>query len=279
MLSLSVRGKAVREKLSVTIITLNEEYNIRRAIESVRSLADEIIVVDSGSTDRTREIVEELGGRFIVNEWPGHKEQKNIAVEQAENDWILSIDADEWIDEASSKEISRILEDPPSEKTAYQINRKTMFLGRFVSVWSPDWIVRLFKKEHGMFGGTNPHDYVVLNDDVSKISLKNNLYHESYRNLHQFFLRNMSYSAIAASAMRARGRKFSFLKLVFSPQWAFFKKLFIKGAWKDGFRGLVISATTFFYVFARYAILWDLENRERAGHCGALSQEHISRNS
>ena len=279
------------EKLSVTIITLNEEYNIRRCIESVIGLADEIIVVDSGSTDNTEVIVKELGATFIYNKWPGHKQQKNFAITKAKNDWILSLDADEWIDEGLVFEIKAILasessvtakaasqnDAPAGFNVAYEMDRKTMFLGKFVKVWSPDWIVRLFRKDYGSFGGTNPHDVVVLNDGILKQGLESHLFHESYRNLDQFFLRNMSYSAIAAAAMRKKGRKFSVFKLIFRPQWAFFKKLFIKGAWKDGFRGFVIAVTTFFYVFARYAILWDLEKRDDSGDCGLVSTEHMSR--
>lgn len=269
----------MKEKLSVTIITLNEEYNIRRCIESVVGFADEIIVVDSGSTDKTEAIVKELGATFVYNKWPGHKQQKNFAIDRAKHEWILSLDADEWIDEALASEIQSILASDAqiNSNIAYQIDRKTMFLGEFVQVWSPDWIVRLFRKDHGSFGGTNPHDVVILNDGILKKSLSNKFYHESYRSLAQFFLRNMSYSAIAAASMRKKGRKFSILKLIFSPQWAFFKKLFIKSAWKDGFRGFIIAITTFFYVFARYAILWDLEKRNDTGDGGLVSSEHLSR--
>ena len=296
-LNYSVRGQILKIKLTVTIITLNEEYNIRRCIESVQNIADEIIVVDSGSTDKTEAIVKELGATFIYNQWPGHKEQKNFAIEKASSKWILSLDADEWIDEGLELEIKSILTDLASPVCkvsddackvfddlsyndscfAYEIDRKTMFLGKFVKVWSPDWIIRLFRKDCGFFGGTNPHDLVVLNDGGHKKRLSNSLFHESYRNLDQFFLRNMSYSSIAAAAMRKKGRKFSFMKLIFSPQWAFFKKLFIKGAWKDGFRGLIISVTTFFYVFAKYAILWDLEKHEKGGDSGLVSVEHMFR--
>ena len=160
-------------KLTVTIITLNEERNIRKCIESVKSIADEVIVVDSGSMDRTKEIVEELGARFIHNDWPGHKEQKNFAIDQSSNEWILSLDADEWIDDSLAQEIKEILENDGDKCDGFLIDRHTMFLGEFVRVWSPDWIYRLFKKCKGRFGGVNPHDAVIMKPDSVCRRLKN----------------------------------------------------------------------------------------------------------
>ena len=254
-------------KLSVTIITLNEEDNIRRCIESVQKVADEIIVVDSGSTDKTEEIVKELGAKFVYNSWPGYREQKNYAISLTSNEWIFSIDADEWIDKALSDEISGILAgdentdqalSQSSPCDAYEIDRKTMFIGEFVKVWSPDWIVRLFKKSVGSFGGGDIHESVKLASNASCGRLKSQFYHETDKDLAGYFIRNCQDTSLAAKTMFDKGKQFRYSKLIFSPLWAFLKRFFIKGGWSDGYRGLIISVTGAFYSFMQYAKLWGL---------------------
>ena len=188
-------------KLSVTIITLNEEKNIGTCIDSVRDLADEVIVVDSGSKDRTKEIAEEKGARFFYNEWPGHKQQKNFAIDQAQNEWIFSLDADEWIDEALAEEIKRSLAEESDDVDGYQLDRKTMFIGEFVRVWSPDWIFRLFKKSKGRFGGENPHDVVIMKPGSKCKRLKNEFFHNPNQSIDQYFSRMNSYTTIGARAL------------------------------------------------------------------------------
>ena len=247
-------------KLSVTIITRNEEDNIRRCMESVLPIADEIIVVDSGSTDRTGEIVTELGGRFVFNQWPGYRDQKNVAISLTKNDWIFSIDADEWIDETLALEITALLS-REQICDAYEIDRQTMFIGEFVRVWSPDWIIRLFRKSCGSFGGGTIHESVKVSSGATCGKLSSKLFHETDRDLAQYFIRNCEYTSVAARNMYDSGKPFRYSKLIFSPLWGFAKRFFIKGGWSDGYRGLIISATGSFYSFMQYAKLWDLYRR------------------
>lgn len=267
----------MKSKLSVTIITLNEERNIGKCIDSVSSIADEVVVVDSGSQDSTEEIARSRGAHFFHNPWPGHKEQKNYAIERASHEWILSLDADEWIDEALAKEIERVLDRAGQGADAFRIDRKTKFLGDFVQIWSPDWIVRLFRRDAGRFGGVNPHDVVELQPDTVCRKLENPFYHDSYQSLEQYFSRMNSYTSISSLALHRKGRKFALLKLLFSPLWMFLRKYLFKGGLRDGYRGLIISLSSGFYVFMKYAKLWSLEQLGSDGFSTGVSKEHAGR--
>ena len=265
------------QKLSVTIITLNEEKNVRTCIESVKSIADEVIVVDSGSKDKTQQIAEELGAKFIHNDWPGHQEQKNYAIDQTSNEWILSLDADEWIDERLAKEIKAVLEADGDGADGYQIDRETMFLGEFVKVWSPDWIFRLFKKSKGRFGGVNPHDVVIMKADSVCKKLKNPFFHNSYQTLEQYFSRMNAYTTIGSRALFKKGKRFSLHKLLLSPGWMFVRKFLFKQGFRDGYRGLLISISSAFYVFMKYAKLWSIQVCGEDDIENNISSEHASR--
>ena len=262
-------------RLSVTVITLNEQRNIRRCLESVRGLADEIVVVDSGSTDGTRAIVEELDGRFVHNDWPGHKQQKNVAVDHATGDWILSLDADEWIGEATAAEIRGIVQRGGDGADGWAINRCTLFLGQFVRCWQPDWNIRLFRKGRARWGGVNPHDSVVMGPGAALRRLRAPFYHDSYQSLEQYVNRLNAYTTIAARAMRGEGRRFQVRKLLFSPPAIFLKMYILKAGYRDGVRGVVLSASSAFYVLMKYAKLWWLEQ----GGCAAEPppSEHAGR--
>ena len=163
------------EKLSVTIITLNEEKRIRDALESVK-WADEIIVVDSGSTDKTVDICKEYTDKVFFNPWPGHVAQKNVAVDKASHLWILSIDADERITPKLAGEIQKVLHNPKAD--AYKMPRHVYYLGQWInhSGWYPDNKVRLFRKDKARWGGTNPHDTVVANGNVGYLNGDNGLW-------------------------------------------------------------------------------------------------------
>jgi glycosyltransferase involved in cell wall biosynthesis len=246
-------GKAA--KLTVTVVTLNEERNLPRCLGSVRELADEMLVVDSGSTDRTVRVAEALGARVLTNPWPGHKEQKQFAVDHASTSWILSLDADEWITPALREEIAvRLSGDPGPD--SFAINRITKFLGRFMRHgWQPDWKVRLFHKGVARWGGVNPHDHIVRFDGGSGGRLANPFYHDSYQSLEQYLQRLDRYTAIAAGTPGAG--PFRPASLVASPAGRFLKRYVLRLGFRDGLRGLVLAALEGGYGFVKHAKLWE----------------------
>lgn len=242
-------------KLTVTVITLNEERNLPRCLHSVRGLADEILVVDSGSTDRTHEVAEALGAKVLVNPWPGHKQQKQFAVDHATHDWILSLDADEWITPELEAEILGVLAREP-EPDSFGINRLTKFLGRFMRhSWQPDWNVRLFHREVAYWGGVNPHDHIHRFDGGPSHQLEHPFFHDSYQSVNQYIDRLNSYTSIAADAPEAK--RFRVSKLLFSPVVTFLKMYLLRSGWRDGLHGLILSLYGGVYAFSKYAKLWE----------------------
>ena len=244
-----------RPHLSVTVVTLNEERNLPRCLHSVRGLADEVVVVDSGSKDRTREVAESFGARFLENPWPGHKQQKQFAVDHASHDWILSLDADEWITPDLAEEIEVLLSSGP-EPGAYTINRVTKFLGRWMRhCWQPDWNLRLFHRGVAFWGGVNPHDHVFRFDGGAPQRLREPFYHDSYQSLRQTLERQNQYTSIAAAAPEAK--RYRLHRLVLSPFATFLKMYLLRRGYRDGLHGFVLSVLGGYYAFSKYAKLWE----------------------
>ncbi len=244
-----------RPRLTVTVITLDEERNLPRCLASVEGLADEIVVVDSGSRDRTRQVAEAFGARFLENPWPGHKEQKQLAVDRAGNDWILSLDADEWITPELRAEISTLLDSDPGP-ASYAINRVTKFMGRFMwHCWQPDWNARLFHRSVAYWGGVNPHDHVHRFDGGEHARLSEPFFHDSYQSIAQYLDRMNRYTSIAADAPEAK--RFRWFKLVVSPIAGFLKIYVMRRGFLDGLHGFVLSVYAATYGFSKYAKLWE----------------------
>lgn len=247
------------EKLSVTIITLNEEHNIRDALESIK-WADEIVVVDSGSRDKTVEICREYTDKVFYNPWPGHIEQKNLAIDKASNQWILSIDADERVTPELAGEIKRVLEGPSVD--AYAVPRLVFYLGRWIAhSWYPDYKVRLFRRDKGKWGGINPHDKVVVDGKVER--LKGDLLHYSYKDIAHHVNTMNSFTTISAREYSKLGKKAGPLDLIFKPAGMFLKKYLLKQGFRDGMPGFIIAVSSAYYVFLKYAKLWEMANINR----------------
>ena len=202
------------EKISVAIITKDEERNIRDCLESVR-WADEIIVVDNGSRDRTLDICREYGAQIFLEEWKGYPGQKNSAIQKTRNEWVLSLDADERVGPDLRREIEGALEGGPSID-GYFLPRKNFFLGRWIRYcgWYPDLNLRLFRKSRGRFQERAVHEKVELQGKTA--ILKNPLFHETYRSLDDFFLRMDHYSTLAAREMHRQGREYRLRDVVFT---------------------------------------------------------------
>lgn len=249
-------------KLSVVIITLNEEKNIGRCLESVKEIADEVIVVDSLSTDKTREICESYGVRFIEQKFLGYIEQKNFALNLATHDHVLSLDADEALSPKLLSEIKKVKSHFLG--SGYIFNRLTQYNGHWVHHcgWYPDAKLRLIIKSKGHWTGNNPHDYLIVEGPVTHIS--GDLLHYSYDSISSHVQQTNKFSAIEAETLYSKGKRGTFIKLVTRPPFQFFKDYFLKLGILDGRYGFIICFINALYVLLKYAKMMDLEYSESA---------------
>jgi glycosyltransferase involved in cell wall biosynthesis len=241
-------------KISAVIITFNEEKNIARCIDSVRSVADEILVVDSYSKDSTKIICLEMGVRFIEHPFEGHIQQKNFALAQATFDNVLSLDADEYLSEELTKSISLAKKFWPAE--AYEMNRLSSYGGRWMrlSAWYPDRKLRLWSRNLGHWGGDNPHDKVILEKKTNIMHLSGNLMHEAYENAQEFLTKVQSYSDIFAKEKRFVLNSSPF-KVFYKTAYTFFFNFFVKLGIFGGYEGAMISLSNTNYTFYKYSKL------------------------
>lgn len=248
-------------KLSVVIITLNEEKNIGRCIDSVAAIADEILVVDSLSTDRTKDICLEKGARFVEQKFLGYVEQKNFALNLATHDYVLSLDADEALDEVLKESIKIIKS--RFEKDGYTFNRLTNYNGHWVRHcgWYPDTKLRVVKKEKAKWVGNNPHD--ALNVEGVTGHLRGDLLHYSYDSISSHVLQTNKFSTIEAKTLFDKGKRATLVKLVTRPPFQFFKDYFLKAGFLDGKYGFVICFLNSLYVLLKYAKMLDLQFQKK----------------
>jgi glycosyltransferase involved in cell wall biosynthesis len=243
-------------KLSVTVITRDEAANLAAALDSV-AWADEIVVVDSGSTDDTVAIARRFTPRVVETNWPGYVAQKNRAAGEASHDWILSIDADERVTPALADEIRALLRGEPAAG-GYRLPRVTFHLGRWIRTtdWYPDYQLRLYDRRRGAWAGGLVHESVRVNGPV--LDLRNELEHLAYRDLSHHLQTIDRYTTLAARQMRDDGRRASWADLVLHPLAAFVRNYLLRGGFRDGVPGLVISALNATYVFLKFAKLKEL---------------------
>jgi len=245
-------------KLSAVIITFNEEKKIAGCIESLLKITDEIVVVDSYSTDRTEEICRKYNVRFSQNKFEGHIEQKNHAVSLAKNDYILSLDADERISDKLLKEIENLNGNFLAD--AYEMNRLTNYCGKFIrhSGWYPDTKTRLFNRNKCKWGGVNPHDIIVMDPGTQTVHLKGDILHYSYDSIHAHIKQMNSFTDIAARILFEKGKKCRTFDLTIRPFWKFFRDYIIKLGFLDGYYGYVVCMLSSVHVFSKYAKLKQL---------------------
>ena len=238
-------------KISATIITYNEERNLPRAIESLRC-ADEILVMDSGSNDRTVALAEKLGARVVETAWPGYASQKNRAAEQATHDWILSIDADESLSEALEGEIWQLKKNGP-RFDAYTMPRLAQYLGRWIhhSGWYPDRKVRLYDRRKARWEGAFVHESVKVNGRLGH--LQSNLLHFTCSSLSEHLKVMDRYTTLAAEQLLATGEKVTWGRLILEPPWTFLQTYVLKLGFLDGVEGLAIANMAALYNFVKYA--------------------------
>ncbi len=245
--------------LSVAIITKNEAENLPRLLESLKPLQPaEIVVIDSGSTDKTVAIGRAHGARVIETDWPGHVAQKNRALDACEQPWILSLDADEPISPDLAESIRVLFTEAGPEKDGYEISRRTWYLGDWLRhTWYPEWRLRLIRKGAGRWAGDDPHDRLEINGSVGR--LDGDIHHYSYRDIEDHFRRSISYAKVSAEALSARGKPFRWHKLVLAPLVRFFRLLIVQQGWRDGWRGWIIAWSSMFSGFLKYAFLYEIE--------------------
>ncbi len=238
------------KKISVTIIVLNEEVNIEACLESVVPWADEIIVSDSGSTDRTVEICRSFGARVFQDEWLGFGAQKNLCQSRARNDWIFNIDADERAGEGMGAEIGRVLE--RGGALGYYVPRKNYFGDKWVRRcgWYPDYNLRLYRKDAGRFSERAVHEAVVLDGPTEKLSTP--LIHRTYAGVDDYLRRMERYSRLAAEEMVQEGRRTGLADMVFRPPFTFIKMFFLRGGLLEGRTGLLLSSLYAYYTYEKY---------------------------
>jgi len=250
-------------QISAVIIAYNEEDCIERCIKSVSGVADEVVVVDSYSTDRTGEICRQLGVRFIQHPFEGYREQKNYALQLATYDYILSLDADEALSEELRQSILNVKENWGAD--GYYFNRLNNYCGQWIhhSNWYPDRKLRLFDRRKGCWGGINPHDRVVMQKGSRVHYLKGDLLHWVLNSYEAHIDKANKFSTIAAHEYFKLGRKSSMPKIILNSTWRFFKAYVLRLGFMDGFNGFVISSFSAYTSFLKYVKLHQLNRSEK----------------
>lgn len=246
-------------EISVIIITLNEEANIRDCLESVK-WANEIIVSDSGSKDKTVAICKEFTDKVFLDKWLGYGRQKNLCIERTKNDWVLNVDADERITDDLRIEIKETLK--KSDFNGFYVPRKNHFLGKWIKHcgWHPDYNLRLFNKNHGRFNNRIVHESVVLNGKAAY--LKGSMEHYTYKDVSSYIKRMEKYSKLSADEMLRNGRRAGYLNIFLRPMATFLRMFILQKGFLEGSRGLILSGLYSSYTLAKYAKLWEMQNKD-----------------
>jgi glycosyltransferase involved in cell wall biosynthesis len=244
------------EKLSVVIISFNEEKNIQRCLESVKDVADEIVILDSNSTDQTVAIATKMGAIVKQDLFRGYIQQVNNAIQLASYDYILSLDADEALDSVLSASIQKAKNNFKSR--AYRMNRCCNYCGQFIrhGSWYPDAKLRLFDKRFAHAGGLDPHPEIVLKESLPVENLKGDILHYSYDTISEHVAQNNKFSTLAAAAYFREGKKASIFKIIVRPGWAFFLSFFLRLGFLDGLFGLVIAIQISHLTFLKHLKLY-----------------------
>ena len=254
-----------RPALTVTIITLNEEKNLARALKSV-DWADQRLVIDSGSTDRTVEVARAHGATLLHNPWLGYGKQKNFAQDRASHDWILNLDADEEVSPELRSEIEAILaavQSGESRHTGFEIPRKTWFLGRWIfhGGWYPNHLVRLANRKQARWTEPQVHERWCVEPHLIG-RLTNPLLHYTFASIQEQILTNLRFSYLGFQDLRSQGKRPSLLKLIFKPIGKFIETYVLKQGFLDGLPGFIISVNAAHSMFLKYAYLFEAEIAE-----------------
>jgi len=245
--------------LSVIIITKNAGISIKSCLESVK-FAEEIIVLDSGSTDDTVAICQTYTDKVYVTDWPGYGKQKNRALAMAKGDWVLSLDADEYLSSELAQTIRELIQ-KPSEYVAYALHRRSSFCGKFIKYgdWSNDYCLRLFKRGHAQFEEIALHERLLVEGKTAKI--KHKFYHDSYPNLASMLAKMNSYSSLSAEILAEKGKRSSISHALYRALWRFIRGYFFRLGFLDGKAGFLLALSTAEATFYRYVKLMYLSSK------------------
>lgn len=246
-------------QLSAVIISYNEERNIARCLDSIKEIADEIIVVDSFSTDKTVDICTSYGAKVTQNKFEGHIQQKNYSLEKASFPFVLSLDADEVLSDELKKSIVSVKSQWKYD--GYEMNRLTNYCGAWIRhcSWYPDRKIRLFDIRKGRWTGVNPHDRYALNDSIAPVGyLHGDILHYSYYSISGHVKQVDYFTEISARVLFEQGRKASFMRLLASPLLRFVRDYVIKRGFLDGYYGFIVCMISSHSVFLKYAKLREL---------------------
>jgi glycosyltransferase involved in cell wall biosynthesis len=258
-----------RPRITCCIICFNEEANIRRCLESVK-WCDEIVIVDSFSTDHTIAICQEYTQRIIQRPWPGYVEQKRFALSQATHEWVLNVDADEEVSPELRHEMLAVLHRNHPDVDGYFMPRLVYYLGRWWwRGWYPGLRLRLFRKAKVRWGGVDPHEKVLLQGQADR--LRGDLYHYTYDDIHDHLRALNGLTEVASRELALRGKRARLADLLLRPLWRFLRFYVVKGGFREGVPGFFVSVTSAFYVFLKYAKLWE---RTTTRHLHAEHAQH-----
>jgi glycosyltransferase involved in cell wall biosynthesis len=246
--------------LSVIVLTLNEERNLADCLESVRWV-DEVILVDSGSTDKTIAIARQYTANIHTIAWQGYGAARNFGVAKAKGEWILWLDADERVMPELAEEIREIVRKNDPAVAGYSVARRAFFLGRWIRHcgWYPSRVTRLFRREKGKFSETRVHERLLLDGPV--VTTSHDLIHYTDPDLNHYFTKFNKYTSLAVEDLRAQGRRFSLVDLLVRPPFMFIKMYILRAGFLDGIQGLILSVLSSAYVFTKYAKLWESQNK------------------
>jgi glycosyltransferase involved in cell wall biosynthesis len=256
-------GEAARRPtISAIVVCFNEEDRIQECLESL-SWCDELVVVDSYSTDRTPEICRRYTERFVQRPWAGYRDQKAYAHSQTTNEWVLLVDADERVPAPLQQEILQTLAADAGRCAAYAVPRLVFYLGRWWrrGGWYPDYDVRLFKRERAKWGGDEPHERILVDGPVGR--LRHALHHYSYRSMEDHLQRINRFTSISSKELKTGGERWRLRDALFRPGARFFYSYLVKRGFLEGFGGFYVAVTAAVYVFLKYAKLWELELEEK----------------
>lgn len=253
-------------KVSAIVITKNAEPTLRRCLESLRWV-DEIVVFDSGSTDRTAEICREFGASFIVTEdWPGCGPQRNRALDRTRGEWIVALDSDEWLSPELQAEIERMVQAPPSAHVAFATPRRSSFCGRYMrhSGWWPDYVARIFRRGNARFSEDHLHDRLIATGTTGR--LDSPIMHEAITNLDQMLTKMNLYSTSSATIFHREGRRASFATALVHGGWAFFRTYIVRLGFLDGREGFMLAVANAEGSYYRYLKLMLLGDKAPPQH-------------
>jgi glycosyltransferase involved in cell wall biosynthesis len=263
------------QPISAVIITFNEETNIERCITSLLQVADEIIVLDSYSTDQTVAIAKKMGAVVHQENFRGYIGQKNLAMQLATHDYVLSLDADESLDSTLAYSILEAKKNFSNK--AFRMNRCTSYCGRFMrhGLWYPDKKIRLFDRRFAKWGGLNPHDKIHLEEHVEVKQLKGDILHHAFDTVDDLIWRNNRISTIAAVSLHNTGKRSNLYRLLIHPTWAFINGYLFRGGFLDGFEGFSFAVNTAHQVFLKYSKLYRLQNGRRRSGAAPFARKFI----